>query len=54
MVVFCFEMVNVCVCVEADCASFLMRYVNYEIPAIKRQIGKCQQTQRVCIYNSIS
>jgi hypothetical protein len=31
-----------------DCSSLLVRYVNYEIPAVKRQIAKCQQTQREC------
>ena len=31
----------------AECAQRLMRNVNYEIPALKQQIAKCHQTQRV-------
>ena len=31
----------------AECAQQLIRNVNYEIPALKQQIAKCQQTQRV-------
>ena len=38
----------------AECAQRLMRNVNYEIPALKQQIAKCQQTQRVCYYISIT
>ncbi|XP_065838626.1 CDK5 regulatory subunit-associated protein 3-like isoform X1 [Oscarella lobularis] len=33
---------------EAESASMLARNVNYEIPATKRQIGRCQQIQREC------
>ena len=29
----------------------LARNVNYEIPALKRQIAKCQQMQQVCIFS---
>jgi len=32
----------------AESSHMLMRNVNYEIPALKRQINKCQQTQREC------
>ncbi|XP_065053892.1 CDK5 regulatory subunit-associated protein 3-like [Rhopilema esculentum] len=32
----------------AETAHFLVRNVNYEIPSLKRQISKCQQTQRDC------
>ncbi|XP_065838629.1 CDK5 regulatory subunit-associated protein 3-like isoform X3 [Oscarella lobularis] len=32
----------------AESASMLARNVNYEIPATKRQIGRCQQIQREC------
>ena len=31
----------------AECAQQLTRNVNYEIPALKQQISRCQQTQRV-------
>ena len=34
-------------CSVADCAHLLMRSVNYEIPALKRQIAKAQQLQQV-------
>ena len=30
----------------------LMRNVNYEIPALKKQITKCQQIQKVGIYKN--
>lgn len=33
----------------AEAAHMLMRNVNFEIPALKRQIGKSQQTQKECI-----
>nr|XP_047136048.1 CDK5 regulatory subunit-associated protein 3 [Hydra vulgaris] len=32
----------------AESANMLIRNVNFEIPALKRQIGKCQQIQRDC------
>jgi hypothetical protein len=31
----------------AECAQQLTRNVNYEIPALKQQISRCQQTERV-------
>ena len=31
----------------AECAQQLARNVNYEIPALKQQISRCQQTERV-------
>ena len=40
----------ICDCVHhiaAECAQQLVRNVNYEISALKQQISKCQQTQRV-------
>ena len=35
---------------SAEAAHLLIRSVNYEIPSLKRQIGKCQQTQRVRVH----
>ncbi|XP_046846855.1 CDK5 regulatory subunit-associated protein 3-like [Xenia sp. Carnegie-2017] len=32
----------------AEASHMLIRNVNYEIPSLKRQIAKCQQTQRDC------
>ncbi|XP_031556788.1 CDK5 regulatory subunit-associated protein 3-like [Actinia tenebrosa] len=32
----------------AEAAHLLIRNVNFEVPSLKRQIGKCQQTQRDC------
>ncbi|KAL3836336.1 hypothetical protein ACJMK2_021769 [Sinanodonta woodiana] len=32
----------------ADTAQMLMRNVNYEIPALKKQMTKCQQVQKEC------
>ncbi|KAK3578328.1 hypothetical protein CHS0354_039035 [Potamilus streckersoni] len=32
----------------ADTAQMLMRNVNYEIPALKKQMAKCQQVQKEC------
>eukprot|EP00794_Sanderia_malayensis_P003100 gene3100-3567_t len=32
----------------AEAADHLIRNVNYEIPSLRKQIGKCQQTQRDC------
>ncbi len=31
----------------AECAQQLARAVNYEVPALKQQISRCKQTQRV-------
>ena len=31
----------------AECAQQLTRNVNYEIPALKQQISRCQQIERV-------
>ena len=39
--------VNVSFSLSAEAAHLVMRNVNYEIPALKRQIGRCQQAQRV-------
>ncbi len=36
----------------AEVASILQRNVAYEIPALKKQINKCQQQQTVCDYNT--
>ena len=35
----------------AEAGHMLIRNVNYEIPSLKRQIAKCQQTQRVSHFN---
>lgn len=35
----------------AEAGHMLIRNVNYEIPSLKRQIAKCQQTQRVSYFN---
>ncbi|KAK3700499.1 hypothetical protein QZH41_015723 [Actinostola sp. cb2023] len=40
-----YENNNLCL---AEAAHLLMRNVNYEVPSLKRQIAKCQQTQRDC------
>jgi len=34
-------------CISAESAQMLMRNVNYEIPALKKQIARCQQIQKV-------
>ncbi len=31
----------------AECAQRLTRMVNYEVPALKQQIARCKQVQRV-------
>ena len=38
---------------QAEASHLLIRNVNYEIPALKRQIAKCQLTQRVRFLSSI-
>ena len=36
--------------VSAETAQMLARNVNYEVPALKKQIAKCQQIQKVIIF----
>ncbi len=40
-------------CSVAECASILLRSVNYEIPAVKRQIAKAQQLQKVPVAHQL-
>lgn len=40
-------------CSVAECANILMRSVNYEIPAVKRQIAKAQQLQKVPVTHQL-
>ena len=35
---------------SAETAQMLARNVNYEVPALKKQIAKCQQIQKVITF----